>query len=85
MAYRNVDCPHCGNEITVNSERETSKCCWCRRIVKVKFVGYGKKLKVKVEAADFSENENFNAKTKNYDKRKHYNQWKDGDTYGHHK
>jgi hypothetical protein len=67
---RKVDCPHCGNEIMVNTNREISKCCWCRRIVKAKFTGNSKKhAKVEVEVVDFPKEQSFNS-------------WKDEDIYG---
>ena len=53
MLHRKVECPHCGNEIIVNNAREFAKCNWCRRVVKVKFTGSGKKAKVIVKDADF--------------------------------
>lgn len=75
VLYRRVDCPHCGNEITVNSGKETTKCFWCRRIVEVKFTGNSrKKAKVDVKAIDFPEEQN--TKTRSY------NSWKDKDVYG---
>ena len=78
MQYRKVDCPHCGNMMTVNSEYETSKCKWCRRLVSVKFKDTGKKAKVEVEAIDFPEDEKENRK----DFRRSYSNWKDEDIYG---
>lgn len=59
MYYSKVDCPHCGNEIIVNNAREFAKCNWCRRAVKVKFIGSGKKAKVIVKDADFPDEQKF--------------------------
>ena len=63
MLYTKVDCPHCGNEITVNDTRKIQKCCWCRRLVSVKFDKSRKgkkKFRCSVEAADFPEPQNIN-------------------------
>lgn len=65
--YKEVECPHCGNEILVNNRKEILKCRWCRRIVKVKFVGRGKKAKVNVEAIDFPKEELFDTRIRSYD------------------
>lgn len=75
MLYSKVDCPHCGNEITVNNTRETQKCRWCRRLISVKFdkpKKNGKKIKIRcrVEVVDFPETQNLN-------------EWTDEDIYGH--
>ena len=61
MYYSKVDCPHCGNEISVNRivGRKNIKCYWCRRIVEVKFTGSGKKAKVIVKDADFPDEQKF--------------------------
>lgn len=56
MLYNKVDCPHCGNEIVVTSEREEQKCCYCRRLISVKFEKKrrkGKKVNCTVEPIDF--------------------------------
>lgn len=81
--YSMVECPHCGNEILVNSERETTKCSWCRRIVSVKFIGNtkkGKKAKAEVKAIDFSEDPR--RKERHDVKVKSYNDWRNEDIYG---
>ena len=54
MMYRKVECPHCGNEITVNNTKEEDKCRWCRRLISIKFKKTGKnKFNVEVEPIDF--------------------------------
>ena len=53
--YKQVDCPHCGNQITVKSVSELQKCRWCRRPVKVTVYGAGKKATWDVEPVDFSQ------------------------------
>lgn len=80
MLYRKVDCPHCGNIMSVSNEYETSKCKWCRRLVSVKFKGTGKKAKVEVEPIDFPEEEKANYQ--NSYQRKSYSNWEDQDIYG---
>lgn len=57
MIYREVICPHCGNEITVKSVSEPQKCKWCRRLVKAKFTRRGKSRKwnCEVEPVEFTE------------------------------
>lgn len=67
MLYQKVDCPHCGNEITVSNLKETQKCQWCRRLVSVKLERKGKKIKCDVEAIDFAEK---TVKKTNYSRRK---------------
>lgn len=56
MLYHKVECPHCGNEITVTNAKEIQKCCWCRRLISVK-LGRNKRNKVfcNVEPMDFPE------------------------------
>lgn len=77
MIYRRVECPHCGNEITVKSVPEAQKCQWCRRLVSAKFTkGRGKKWHVEVEAMDFPEEQKFNYGKKSYD------DWKKDEIYG---
>lgn len=76
MLYRRVDCPHCGNEITVNNGRETTKCRWCRRLVQVRFTGNGKRAKANVEAIDFPKEQQFDIRVRSYD------DWRDDDIYG---
>jgi ribosomal protein S27E len=72
MFYGKVECPHCGNEITVNNEREIQKCCWCRRVLSVKFERFGKKKsRFNIKPMEFTEEE-----------KKSYNKWKEEDTYG---
>lgn len=56
MLYQKVECPHCGNEITVNDTRSEDKCRWCRRLISVKFLrNKNKKRKFicEVEPLDF--------------------------------
>lgn len=54
MLYYKTECPHCGNEITVNNGKETQKCRWCRRIISVKIEKIKKKrFKCEVEPIDF--------------------------------
>lgn len=77
MIYRRVDCPHCGNEITVKSVPENQKCQWCRRLVKAIFSkGKGKKWRVEVEPVDFPEEQKQDYRKRNY------NEWKDDEVYG---
>lgn len=93
--HRKVECPHCGNEIYVNSDVYHKKCRWCKRLVQVEFEGRGKKAKCKVEAIDFPDakehNENKEKKGKKEKKMmrepfrknlKPYSEWKDEDIYG---
>lgn len=56
MLYRIVDCPTCGNEITISSN-EMQKCKWCKRwfrvtIKRLNKIGKKAKLKWIVEAVD---------------------------------
>lgn len=61
MIYQKVDCPHCGNEITVKSVPESQKCQWCRRLVNATFSkGKGKKWRVEVKPVDFPVEQKFN-------------------------
>lgn len=76
MLYHRVDCPHCGNEITVNNLRESRKCNWCRRPISVKLEKVGKKIRCEVEPLDFTDNEKQDHRTKSYSK------WKEEDIYG---
>lgn len=72
--YGNVECPHCGNEFTVNSGTEVQTCGWCRRPVSVSFkLTSKKKKKFTVEPADFSA-----------EQRKGFNKWKEEKFYGKH-
>lgn len=67
MIYRKVDCPHCGNEISVKSVPESQKCQFCRRPVKATFTkGRGKKWRVDVEPVDFPEEQKFNYGKKSF-------------------
>lgn len=76
MLYHRTECPHCGNEITVNEAKETLKCRWCRRLVSVKFErGKGKKFNCIVKPMDFPENSKPSAKS--------LSQWEEEDMYGH--
>lgn len=72
MLHRKVECPHCGNEIIVNNAREFAKCNWCRRAVKVKFTGYGKRAKVKVEAVDSFEEQRADNDRRNKNVNRYY-------------
>lgn len=58
MLYCRTECPHCGNEITVNNTREIQKCRWCRRSISVK-LGRTSKKKIwcEVKPMDFTENQ----------------------------
>lgn len=92
--YRKVDCPHCGNEITVNSDTDVRKCRWCKRLVAVNFErkGKGKKVKCKVEAIDFPDEKEHKEKKGKKEKKikrepfrkniRSYLEWKDEDVYG---
>lgn len=35
MMYKQIECPHCGNETTAKFVPEAQKCKWCRRLFKV--------------------------------------------------
>lgn len=66
MLYRNVECPHCGNEISVSNTSNNQKCCWCRRLVSAKFVKVSKKRIVcNIEPVDFPEYE-YNEERENH-------------------
>ena len=92
--YRKVECPHCGNEINVNSDVYHKKCRWCKRLVQVEFEGKGKKAKCNVEAIDFPDEKEYKDNNKNNKKEKKmkrkpnrgnikpYSEWKDEDVYG---
>lgn len=72
MLHYKAECPHCGNEITVNNVREIQKCCWCRRLISVKLERTRKrKFRCEVNPIDFPENQ-----------KKNYSDWKDGDVHG---
>jgi hypothetical protein len=71
MLFCRTECPHCGNDITVNNAKEVQKCCWCRRLVSVKIERKKKKVRCEVEAIDFPE-----------DQKKDYSRWKDEGNYG---
>lgn len=75
MLHHKVDCPHCGNEITVNNMRETQKCCWCRRLISVKLERVNKKkIRCEVEPVDFPEEQD--------SRKQSYSRWKDDEIYG---
>lgn len=80
MLHYRTECPHCGNEITVNNARRTQKCCWCRRLISVNLEKTSKrKIRCEVEPMDFPEKENY----QNQDYRKQsYSRWKDEEIYG---
>ena len=71
MLFYRAECPHCGNEITVNNAKEIQKCCWCRRLISVKLTRNKKKIRCEVEPIDFPE-----------EKKQNYSRWKDEDVYG---
>lgn len=81
MIYRQVVCPHCGNDITVKKVPEGQKCQWCRRLVKATFhqKGKGKKWHCEVEPMDFPKDG-----PGGFGKRS-LNNWEDKDIYGFHK
>lgn len=54
MLFCKVDCPHCGNEISVTNAKPEQKCQFCRRIVKVTIWRKGRKVNCEVEAVDFN-------------------------------
>ena len=75
MLYCRIECPHCGNEITVNNAREIQKCCWCRRLISVNLRREnGKKVRCEVEPTDFPKNQD--------NQKQSYSRWKDDDVYG---
>lgn len=56
MYYSKIECPHCGNEFTVNSGDKIQKCCWCKRMLSVQFKKISKKKqRFDVQPADFTE------------------------------
>lgn len=56
MLYYKTECPHCGNEITVNDARKEDKCRWCRRLISVSLKRTRRnKIDCKVEPIDFPE------------------------------
>ncbi len=79
MLYRQVVCPHCGNETTVKSVPEGQKCQWCRRLMLAKFEKKGKRWHCEVEPTDFPKNN-----PGGFGKRS-LSSWEDKDIYGHHK
>lgn len=74
---RRVECPHCGNEMIVSDLKDTVKCCWCKRLMSVRFAGKGKKASVIVEAIDFP-----TKRETPFNEFKSYDSWKDEDIYG---
>lgn len=78
MLYRKVDCPHCGNEITLKSIEEDQKCKWCRRLVKAKFTKRGKKWDCEGIPVDFKDEPKSDLKIK----KKNYDEWIGEDIYG---
>lgn len=84
MLYAKVDCPHCGNEVTFNNAKEIQKCCWCRRLVSVKFEKprkNGKRIRCDVKAVDFPDKPNEHVS--NNKNNKNLDDWTDKDIYGH--
>jgi hypothetical protein len=74
MYYSKVECPHCGNELVISNAKEVQKCCWCKRLISIKFKWLSKKKQIfTVEPMDFSE----------VQKKEYYNKWKDEDINGH--
>lgn len=56
MMYNKIECPNCGNEISVSSQQEPQKCKWCRRLLKVKVIKiHGRKFIWEAEPVDFNE------------------------------
>lgn len=54
--YEVVSCPHCGNEITVNSDNSARKCPWCKRIFYVECRKIkNKKYEFKLKPIEFNE------------------------------
>ena len=75
MLYHKTECPHCGNEITVNNSKEMQKCRWCRRPISVTLYRTNKKkIRCEVEPMDFPEGQDF--------RKQSYSRWKDEDVYG---
>lgn len=75
IIYHATECPHCGNEITVNNAKEIQKCLWCRRPISVKLERISrKKVRCKVEAVDFCE-----------EQKQNFSKWKGEEFYGHNK
>lgn len=76
MIFRQVECPHCGNEITVKSIYEVQKCKWCRRLVKATFHQKGRKIHCEVEPMDFPDDNNEGVAKRSL------NDWEDRNIYG---
>lgn len=74
MLYHKTECPHCGNEITVNNGKRTQKCRWCRRLISVNLYRVKRKIRCEVEPMDFPEDQDFTKQS--------YSKWKDEDIYG---
>ena len=75
MLFHKTECPHCGNDVTVNDSKDVHKCRWCRRLISVKFErGKGKRYKCEVEPMDFNDNESFGKRS--------YSDWERNDIYG---
>ena len=53
MAYGKVNCPHCGNEITVRNVEEEQKCFFCKRKLAVEYSRRGKKHYFEVSPIDY--------------------------------
>jgi len=71
MLYSKVECPHCGNEITVNNAKKEDKCRWCRRLISVSFNKNKKnKIDCEVKPLDFPDESNFLLKNRkdNFDR-----------------
>ena len=78
MIYRQIICPHCGNETTVKNISEGQKCKWCRRLILAKFTRKGKKWHCEAEAI------NFPVESPGFGKRS-LEEWRNTDIYGHKK
>lgn len=70
--FYEAECPHCGNEITVNNFKDNQKCRWCRRPISVKLERISKKkIRCEVKPMDFPE-----------EQKKDYSKWEDDGIYG---
>lgn len=53
MMWKSIECPNCGNEISVKGVREAQKCKWCRRLFEVHIKRVKGKLHWEAEPVDF--------------------------------
>ena len=81
MLYHRLECPHCGNEINVNSSKEPQKCHWCRRPILIHLkVRKGKKFEWIAEPVDFEDDKK--PQNISHDKKKRKPNWSYNDRFG---